>query len=69
VNSDIKGHYLRAKEIVEGNANLIQQVAKALLEQREMDGEALAEVLAVQFDNGKSTTCSHYESEDVRNAL
>ena len=45
VNSDIKGHYLRAKEIVEGNANLIQQVAKALLEQREMDGQALKEVL------------------------
>lgn len=69
VNSDIKGHYLRAKEIVEDNANLIRQVARALLEQREMDGETLAEVLAAQFDNGKSTTCSHSESADVRNAL
>ncbi|WP_050763182.1 AAA family ATPase [Roseobacter sp. GAI101] len=46
VNSDIKGHYLRAKEIVEGNAKLVERVAEALLEQREIDGDALAEVLA-----------------------
>lgn len=46
VNSDIKGHYLRAKEIVKGNAKLVERVAAALVEQREIDGDALAEVLA-----------------------
>ncbi|UWR27917.1 AAA family ATPase [Sulfitobacter sp. S223] len=46
VNSDIRGHYLRAKEIVEDNVKLVERVAAALLEQREIDGDALAEVLA-----------------------
>jgi cell division protease FtsH len=59
VNADIKGHYLRAKEIVEGNAKLVQRVAAALLEQREIDGKTLAEVLAAQ-----TITC-HDRSTDI----
>lgn len=48
MNSDIKGHYQRATEIVEGNATVVERVAAALLEQREVTGEALAELLAMQ---------------------
>lgn len=48
VNADLKGHYLRAKEIVQDNANLVKRVAEALLDHREMDGEALAEVLSAE---------------------
>jgi ATP-dependent Zn protease len=59
VNSDIKGHYLRAKEIGEGNAKLVQRVAAALLEQREIDGKTLAEVLAAH------TITSHDRSTDI----
>ncbi len=37
-----------AKEIVQDNANLVKRVAEALLDHREMDGEALAEVLSAE---------------------
>ncbi len=46
VNADLKSHYLRTKGIVESNTKLIGHVAEALLEQREMDGDALAEVFS-----------------------
>lgn len=52
VNADLKSHHLRAKGIVESNIKLIEHIAKGLLDQREMDGKALAEVLAAHnIDN------------------
>ena len=46
VNADLKSHYLKAKEIVEANLRRIDLVAEVLLEQREMCGDKLAEVLS-----------------------
>ncbi|MEP4929482.1 MAG: AAA family ATPase [Hyphomicrobiales bacterium] len=47
VNTDLKNHYTRAKELAQDHENSIRRVADALLEHREMGGSALAELLEV----------------------
>jgi ATP-dependent Zn protease len=59
LNDDLKSHYLRTKGIVESNTKLIEHVAEALLEQREIDGDALAEVfLAYMIETDEQPTAA-----------
>lgn len=48
VNTDLKNHSARAKELAQVHAGKIKRVADALLEQRELSGSALSQLLTLQ---------------------
>jgi len=63
INTDLKKHYARAKDFVQVHKEGIRRVADALLEHREMDGSALAELLEVS--DGRDVTRSHLTPSEV----
>lgn len=57
INSDLKSYYQKAKAILETNQQSVRKVAEVLLEQREIGGQTLAEVLKKAAMDAES--CAH----------
>ena len=55
VNTDLKNHYARSKEIAQVHADSIKFIADALLEKREIDGAAMSKLLELPGDKVAGT--------------